>query len=81
MHNTERMSLDQRAEQLDSIPPNITAFILQASRRKLGSTLSPLWELLVQFADLDVDLNGLASGVWVDIQKALLKHVEECIKL
>ncbi|GKT50464.1 uncharacterized protein ColSpa_10645 [Colletotrichum spaethianum] len=81
VHDGKWMCLDQSAKKLDGIPPDVAALVLETSAGHFGSALASLGELLLEVAQLDVDLNGSASAVGVYVEESLLQHVEEGVEL
>lgn len=81
MHDGEWMGLDEGAQQLDGVSSHVAALILETAAGELCSLLSSFGELLLQVAEFHINLQGPASAVRVDVEKAFLEDVEEGVEL
>lgn len=81
MHDSKRVCFDKATKEFDSIPAHVAAFVLETPTSQFRNLLSPLGELLLKVAELDVDLKDSASAVRVNVKEALLQDVEECVEL
>ena len=75
------MCRNQLGEEFDGISSDIAALVLQTSRGEFCCGLPPFWELGVQIAKLDEDLDGATSTVGIQVQESLLQNIEKYVDL
>lgn len=82
MQRSVWMACDQLYQQANSVTSHIAALVLQGTQGQICSALAALRELIVEVEEfVGVDLYCLGAAVRIDVEEALLKHLEEGVHL